>query len=235
MPTVFNMLPSMTLPITPITALSFSNWIVTAGSSRFTCPALMALISAGGSASESTFKPTDKAVRGLTLLMASCIRSVSVQSCSSPNVSKRKIDCPSELLCDWPCAMADVSTAMAMADAEKMYRNMAGSLLVSSPLPLIRSWRLDAHRRFPVAICCDWSTTYELMNITGRRNSPCLLLGFLGGRLLQTAVIRAQPFTRCAAVSRRHTQFFNPRIPCWLGEWRCPRMYTCLQGRDPAH
>src|SRR5258708_14341142 len=60
-----------------MTALSFSNWIVTAGSSSLTCPALMASITAGGRASESTFSPTDKAVLGLTFLMACCICRVS--------------------------------------------------------------------------------------------------------------------------------------------------------------
>src|SRR5262252_5001321 len=93
----------VTLPITPTTALSFSNWSVTAGSSRFTCPAWMALITAAGSASESTFNPTARAVRGLTSLMTFCICSVSVHFCSSPNVSNRKMDLPSVLVCDCPC------------------------------------------------------------------------------------------------------------------------------------
>src|SRR5262249_19201013 len=96
MPTVARWLfGPVTLPITPMTALSFSSSIVTAGSSRFTCPAWMALITSGGSASESTFRPTDNAVFGLMVEMTFCICSVSVHSCSSPNVSKRKIVLPS--------------------------------------------------------------------------------------------------------------------------------------------
>src|ERR1051325_6852370 len=86
---------STTFPTTPMTALSLSSSSVTAGSSRFTCPALIALITSDGSASESTFRPTDRAVRGLTVSMTLCICSVSVHSCSSPNVSKRKIVRPS--------------------------------------------------------------------------------------------------------------------------------------------
>ena len=50
----------------------------------------------GGNASTSTFRPTDRAVAGLTVsAMTCCIRSTSVQSFSLPNVSNRKIALPS--------------------------------------------------------------------------------------------------------------------------------------------
>src|SRR5215211_860236 len=47
--------------------------------------------------------------------------------------------------------------------------------------------------------------------------------------LLAVGVIPERPVRSCAAVARRHTQFFNPRIPCSQSESRCPRMHTCLQ------
>jgi hypothetical protein len=53
-----------------------------------------------GSASTSTLSPTDSAVAGLTVAIASCIRRTSVQSCSSPKVSKRKIAWPSGRHCE---------------------------------------------------------------------------------------------------------------------------------------
>src|SRR5215468_4122049 len=98
----------------------------------------MASITAGGSASESTFSPTDKAVLGLTFLMTFCICSTSVQSCSSPNVSNRKMDfpaaffcdcpcetdLPSSLLCDCPCEGAKISIAADKATVEKKNRDM---------------------------------------------------------------------------------------------------------------
>jgi hypothetical protein len=37
-------------------------------------------------------------------------------------------------------------------------------------------------------------------NITGRRKFPSSTARLFGRRPLQTAIIRAQPFTRCAAV-----------------------------------
>src|SRR5215467_4618534 len=134
-----------TFPITPTTALSFSSSIVTAGSSRFTCPALMASITACGSAFESTFSPTDKAVLGLTFLMTCCICSVSVQSCSSPNVSKRKIDSPSVLVCDSPCEAAEIRIATEMVAVEKINRNMA--YFSSRPCDPSVPMQLDAEGR----------------------------------------------------------------------------------------
>jgi len=51
---------------------------------------------AGGNASKSTFRPTDKAVAGSTAAaITSCMRRVSVHSDSSPNVSYRNICFPS--------------------------------------------------------------------------------------------------------------------------------------------
>jgi hypothetical protein len=62
-------------------------------------------MSAGGKASTSTFKPTDNAAAGLTSSsMTCCIRSTSVQSCSLPKVSNRKIDSPSG--CGWALGSA---------------------------------------------------------------------------------------------------------------------------------
>ena len=50
---------------------------------------------AGGNASTSTFRPTDKAVVGSTAAaITSCMRNVSVHRDSSPNVSNRKICLP---------------------------------------------------------------------------------------------------------------------------------------------
>src|SRR5687768_16843883 len=55
----------------------------------------MAAFTSCGKASASTFKPTFKAVAGLTpVSMTSCMRSVSVQYTSSPNVSNRKMSLP---------------------------------------------------------------------------------------------------------------------------------------------
>ena len=90
-PTLVSLPSSVTLPTTPTTELSLNNSVVTAGLFRSICPATSASMMFCGNASTSTFSPTDKAVAGLTVLITSCMRSTSVQSCSSPNVSKRKI------------------------------------------------------------------------------------------------------------------------------------------------
>src|ERR1041384_4765223 len=57
-----------------------------------------------GKASTSTFNPTPSAVDGDTVARACSMCSVLVHNCSSPNVSKRKIDLPSgasALEADW--------------------------------------------------------------------------------------------------------------------------------------
>src|SRR5215204_4923549 len=76
-----------TLPTKPTTALSLISSTVVAGlfKSRVTRKS-------GGSAAASTLRPTASAVAGLTDdWMTSCRRRVSVQNCSSPKVSNRKI------------------------------------------------------------------------------------------------------------------------------------------------
>src|SRR5215470_16973640 len=105
----------------------------------------MASITAGGRASESTFSPTDRAVLGLTFLMACCICSVSVQSCSLPNVSNRKIDFPSALVCDCPCERAKIRIAPEMVAVEKIDRNMSCSSSPHDPSALVHL--LDAEGR----------------------------------------------------------------------------------------
>src|SRR5260370_40567833 len=78
--------------------------------------------------------------------MACCICSVSVQSCSSPNVSNRKMDFPLALVCDCPCERAKIRIAPEMVAVEKINRNMGCS---SSPPrdPTALVHQLDAEGR----------------------------------------------------------------------------------------
>ena len=88
-----------TVPFRPTTAFSLSSATVVAGLRQVDAAVRMPATTAGGSASASTFRPTDSAVVGSTAVaMTSCMRSVSVHCASSPKVSKRKI-------C-WPCRRA---------------------------------------------------------------------------------------------------------------------------------
>src|SRR2546423_8732050 len=91
-------------PFTPSTASTLSSPSVVAGSSRSTLPALRSRWRLGGSASTSTFRPTDNAVFGLNPAptppccrpaMARCSWSASPQNPSLPNVSNRKVCRPS--------------------------------------------------------------------------------------------------------------------------------------------
>ena len=75
--------PAVTSPLMPTTAFILMSAMVVAGLLRSTIPRIP-----GGSASASTFRPTDSAVTGLTAAaIGSCMRSVSVQNTSSLNVS----------------------------------------------------------------------------------------------------------------------------------------------------
>src|SRR3954453_15079068 len=87
-------------PLTPTTALSLMSARVVAGESRFTLPAFSALSTDPGSALASTFRPSDRAVFGLTpgptppcerpsIALSSC--SAPLQNALSPKSSKRKI------------------------------------------------------------------------------------------------------------------------------------------------
>ena len=95
-------------PVTPTTAFSFSSASVVFGSSRSTVPALMPAATSAGTASASTFRPTDSAVFGLTPgptppfalpAIAWCSFKVSPQNASSPNVSKRNVFRPFTIDC----------------------------------------------------------------------------------------------------------------------------------------
>src|SRR5688572_13688680 len=88
---------SSNLPVRPTTAFSLSRASVTAGSSRFTAPALIFAFSASGRASASTLSPTASAVFGLTLSIALCSCKASPKKASEPKVSKRKICLPSSI------------------------------------------------------------------------------------------------------------------------------------------
>src|SRR3954454_5955435 len=91
-------------PLTPTTELSFSNARVTFGSLRSTCPAARASLMLVGRASTSTFRPTARAVFGLTpgptpplaLPAIAWFRCrVPPQKSWSPNVSNRNVCRPS--------------------------------------------------------------------------------------------------------------------------------------------
>ena len=86
-PTLVSVPASLTMPLTPTTALAPRRSSVTAGLVGSTCPAFSAATVLASSASRSTFKPTESAVFGSSFATASCIRSAPVQSCSSPKVS----------------------------------------------------------------------------------------------------------------------------------------------------
>src|SRR5688572_27426405 len=88
---------SSNLPVRPTTAFSLSRASVTAGSSRFTAPALIFAFSASGSASASTLSPTASAVFGLTFSIALWSCKASPKKASEPKVSKRKICLPSSI------------------------------------------------------------------------------------------------------------------------------------------
>src|SRR6202165_2585797 len=91
----------LTVPRRPTTALSLRSVTVVAGLLRSTWPSLMACATAAGIASASTFRPTFNAKVGLTeLCTTSCIRALSVQNFSLPNVSCRNTRCPSVSVCD---------------------------------------------------------------------------------------------------------------------------------------
>ena len=66
MPTEVSLPPLPNTPLTPTTALSFSRASVVAGSFRLTLPSLRACLTDAGRASTSTFRPTARAVLGLT-------------------------------------------------------------------------------------------------------------------------------------------------------------------------
>jgi len=83
------------VPLTPRTASSFSNATVVAGSVRLMLPSWMPATTAAGKASESTFRPTARAVVGSTVDTTSCMRRASVHLVSSPKVSNRKVCLPS--------------------------------------------------------------------------------------------------------------------------------------------
>ena len=83
-------------PLTPTTAFSFSSDSVTAGSSRFTFPALSAAAVLPGIAAASTLSPTPSAAFGLTPAptppffepaIARCSCSAPPQNAWSPKVS----------------------------------------------------------------------------------------------------------------------------------------------------
>src|SRR3954466_5950439 len=91
------------MPLTPTTEFSLSSARVTAGSSRFTLPALMAERTALGSLVTSTLRPTPSAVFGLTpgptppLALPARARlrcRVPPQKAWSPKVSNRKVRRP---------------------------------------------------------------------------------------------------------------------------------------------
>ena len=85
---VFLPLTTSTVPRRPTTASSSSSAKVVSGLARSMLPSRIPLTTAGGSASASTFSPTDSAVNGSTAAaMTSCMRRVSVHFDSSPNVS----------------------------------------------------------------------------------------------------------------------------------------------------
>jgi hypothetical protein len=95
-------------PLTPTTALSRSKASVTAGSFRSTLPALILFCRSRGKAAASTFRPTARAVLGLTPgptppfcapAIALWSWSSSPQKASSPKVSKRKIRLPCSIIC----------------------------------------------------------------------------------------------------------------------------------------
>jgi hypothetical protein len=92
----------VTVPFNPTTASSFNSAIVVAGLRRSIEPFWIPVTTAGGSASASTFNPTDNAVVGSTAMATtSCIFSVSLHFASSPKVSKRKICRPCATMAAW--------------------------------------------------------------------------------------------------------------------------------------
>src|SRR5689334_20136387 len=91
---------SLKLPFTPTTAFNFKSVSVVAGSFKLAAPDLIADTTVGGKASASTFRPTAKAVLGLTPVpkppfadpaIALSICSNPLQNDSSPKASKRNI------------------------------------------------------------------------------------------------------------------------------------------------
>ena len=135
-PMLVSLPDSSTLPITPTTAFSRSNSIVTVGSFRSTVSALSASTIDRGSALASTLRPTDSAVSGLRVWTASCSRKTLVQSCSSPNVSYRKISRPSNRR--WLSSRAD-------ADVKVSVRTSAIAAAPMSRMTLTPSGGLGSH------------------------------------------------------------------------------------------
>src|SRR6266850_4351087 len=88
-----------TVPLTPMTALSFSRAMVVAGSERLMVPPWMPATTSGGKASASTLRPTFSAVVGSTAETTWSMCRVSVHLVSSPKVSNRKVCLPSATSC----------------------------------------------------------------------------------------------------------------------------------------
>src|SRR5215831_4402937 len=140
-----------TVPFTPITALSLTRATVVAGSVRLIVPFVTPSTTAGGSASESTFRPTVSAVVGSTALTTCSMCRVSVHLVSSPNVSKRNVCLPcatsaalsSEPDCELPPqpAASAAATPRAPSTTARRARRIVSLFLMSTPGWALRRFR----------------------------------------------------------------------------------------------
>lgn len=182
-------------------------------------PALICATNAAGSAAASTFKPSARAVFGLTPsptppnfspAIASCSRSLPPQKSSEPNVSKRKIRLPSSsirlafaCICSskLPCAAglgaagcaAPLSTFRVPHPTSATTVVSATSIMVRTPISGGRTVRLAAS--FPAEITVASSFSNHDYQVTHSR-SPAP--GSVEGCSNRTAWAA----TQCAPVSR---------------------------------
>src|SRR3954451_10734871 len=156
-------------PLTPTTALSLMRARVVAGESRFTLPAFSALSTECGSALASTFRPSDRAVFGLTpgptppcdrpsIALSSC--SAPLQNASSPKSSKRKTWRPS-LTSDWASCDADGGWVLPVCDCALTLNSAPPA---SAQAPIRAPVRTALRRRLDRGIAVLSSTCFRTAN-----------------------------------------------------------------------
>src|SRR3954451_2234326 len=155
--------------LTPTTALSLTSATVVAGELRLTLPAFSALSTESGRAFESTLRPTDSAVFGLTpgptppkrrpsIALSSC--SAPLQNASSPKSSKRKTWRPS-LTSDWASCDADGGWVLPVCDCALTLNSAPPA---SAQAPIRAPVRTALRRRLDRGIAVLSSTCFRTAN-----------------------------------------------------------------------
>src|SRR2546421_910682 len=167
---------AFTVACTPTTAFNLRSATVVAGSARFTWPALSCATSVLGSASTSTLSPTASAVVGLTPWTTWCIWSVSVQNASSPNVSNRKMCCPSSNIRSMGelvgVGVESVHAATDATSAAISQRCVIGHLSVEGLWVVKQAGRCEPATRMPPIIATGTSGGQAALQVGGPERAP---------------------------------------------------------------